>query len=145
MQPASQTGVPTGIEGIDVPPAAFADGLAFIQAVKSGLSGEVVRQAVAVVGHRELFVRLLGTTPGNLSRLYRRKALGRGPSEALLDVLRVVAGAVAVFGTLGLADEWLRTEIGALGGQRPIDLCDTFEGRGLVRAVIRRIEYGEFP
>lgn len=145
MQRASQTSVPAGIEGIDIPPAAFADRLAFIQAVKSGLSGEVIRQAVDVVGHRELFVRLLGTTSGNLSRLYRRKTLGRDASEALLDVLRVVAGAVAVFGTLRQADEWLDTEIAALGGQRPIDLCDTFEGRCLVREAIRRIEYGEFP
>ena len=145
MPLASQTGVPAGIEGIDIPPAALADGLTFIQAAKSGLSGDVVRQAVAVVGHRELFVRLLGTTSGNLSRLYRRKTLGKGPSEALLDLLRVVAGAVAVFGTLRQADEWLDTEIAALGGQRPIDLCDTFEGRGLVRDAIRRIEYGDFP
>lgn len=145
MHRASQTSVPAGIEGIDIPPAAFSDGLAFIEAAKSGLSGEIIRQAVVVVGHRELFVRLLGTTSGNLSRLYRRKTLGKGPSEALLDLLRVVAGAVAVFGTLGQADEWLDTEIAALGGQRPIELCDTFEGRGLVRDAIRRIEYGEFP
>lgn len=145
MQRASQPSVPTGIEGIDISPAAFTDGLAFIQTVKSGLPGEVIRQAVNVVGHRELFVRLLGTTSGNLSRLYRRKTLGKGPSEALLDALRVVARAVAVFGTLGQADEWLDTEIAALGGHRPIDLCDTFEGRGLVRDAIRKIEYGEFP
>ena len=145
MQRASQTSVPTGIEGIDIPPAAFTDGLVFIQTVKSGLPGDVIRQAVDVVGHRELFVRLLGTTSGNLSRLYRRKTLGKGPSEALLDVLRVVARAVTVFGTLGQADEWLDTEIAALGGHRPIDLCDTFEGRGLVRDAIRKIEYGEFP
>ena len=113
--------------------------------VKSGLSGEVVRQAVDVVGHRELFARLLGTTTGNLSRLYRRKTLEEGASEALLDVLRVVAGAVAAFGALAQADEWLDTKIAALGGQRPIDLCDTFEGRGLVRGAIRKIEDGEFP
>ena len=145
MQRASQGSVATGIEGIDVPPAVFADGLAFVQAVKSGLSGEVVRQAVDVVGHRELFARLLGTTTGNLSRLYRRKTLEEGASEALLDVLRVVAGAVAAFGALAQADEWLDTKIAALGGQRPIDLCDTFEGRGLVRGAIRKIEDGEFP
>ena len=145
MQRASQTGVPTGIEGIDLPPAAFADSVAFIQTVKSGLSGEIIRQAVDVVGNRELFARVLGTTSGNLSRLYRRRILGRGPSEALLDVLRVLAGAVAVFGTLEQADEWLDTETAALGGQRPIDVCDTFEGRGLVRDAIRKIEYAEFP
>ena len=104
-----------------------------------------IRQAVDAVGHRGLFVRLLGTTSGNLSRLYHRNTLGRVPSETLLDVLRVVARAVAVFGTLGQAGEWLATETAAMGGKKPIDLCDTFEGRGLVRDAIRRIDYGEFP
>ena len=145
MQRTSQTSTPTGIEGINVRPAVFADRLAFIEAVKSGVSGEVIRQAVDVVGHRDLFVRLLGTTSGNLSRLYRRKTLGEGPSEALLDVLRVVARAVAAFGSLGQADAWLETEVAALGGQRPINLCDTFEGRSLVQDAIRRVECGEFP
>ena len=145
MQRAPQTSVHTGLEGIDIPPAALTHPLAFIEAVKSGLSGEVIRQAVDVVGHRELFVRLLGTTSGNLSRLYHRKTLGKGTSEALLDVLRVVARAVAVFGTLGQADEWLDTETAALGGQKPIDLCNTFEGRSLVRDAIRKVEYGDFP
>ena len=141
----SRTSVPTRIDGIDIPAAAFADRLAFIEAVNAGLSGEVIRQAVEVVGHRDLFVRLLGTTSGCLSRMYRQESLGRCPSEAVLDALRVVAGAIAVFGTLGKADEWLDTEIAALGGQRPIDLCDTFEGRGLVRDAIRKIEHGDFP
>ena len=145
MQRTSQTSAPAAIEGIDIPPAVFADRLAFIEAVKSGLSGEVIRQAVDVIGHRDLFVRLFGTTSGNLSRLYRRKTLGEGPSEALLDVLRVVTRAVAVFGTLGQADEWLDAEVGALGGLRPIDLCDTFEGRSLVQDAIRKVECGEFP
>ena len=145
MHGASQTSIPTGIEGIDIPPAAFADRLAFIEAVKSGLPGEVIQQAVDVVGHRDLFARLVGTTSSNLSRLYRRKSLGKGPSEALLDVLCVVAGAIPVFRTLGQANEWLETEVTALGGQRPIDLCDTVEGRGLVRDAIRKVEYGEFP
>lgn len=47
--------------------------------------------------------------------------------------------------TLGQAGEWLATETAAMGGKKPIDLCDTFEGRGLVRDAIRRIDYGEFP
>ena len=49
------------------------------------------------------------------------------------------------FAGLVRAREWLETALPALGGQRPIDLCDTFEGRRLVQDAIRRIEYGEFP
>ena len=141
-----QEGPPTvGMEGIDVPPVALVDPSAFIRTARLGLPGNVVRQAVRVLGHRELFVRLLGTTAGNLNRYYRRKTLGQAQSESLLDILRLVSQAVAAFGDLERASEWLDTALPGLGGQRPIDLCDTFEGRGLVRNAIRRIEYGEFP
>ena len=51
MRRASQPSVTTCFEGIDIPAAVFVDRLAFIEAVKSGLSGEVIKQAVdRVVG-----------------------------------------------------------------------------------------------
>lgn len=135
----------TAFEGVDVPPAAFLDRSAFIDAARAGLPGEVVKQAIDVFGHRELIVRLVGTTSGNLHRVYRRKALGPAQSEVLLDTLRVFFHATSAFGNRGRASEWLDAALPALGGQRPVDLCDTFEGRRLVRDAIRRIEHGEFP
>ena len=135
----------SGIEGIEIPSAVFDSRSAYIQAARLGLPGAVVKQAVNVLGHRELFVRLLGTTPGNLNRFYRRKTLGQAQSEALLDVVRVVYKAASVFGGRDRASEWLETTLPALGGLRPIELCDTFEGRGLVCDALRKIEYGEFP
>ena len=134
-----------GIDGIDLPPLALEEPSSFIQTARQGLPGTVVKQAVDVLGHRELFVRLLGTTAKNVNRYYRRKSLGQAQSEAMLDTLRMVSLAASAFGGLEGASEWLDTELPGLGGQRPIDLCDTFEGRGLVRNAIRRIEYGEFP
>ena len=134
-----------GIEGVDVSVAAFVDRSAFIDAARTGLSGQVVKQAVDVVGDRDLIVRLVGTTSGNLHRVYRRKALGQAQSEALLDTLRVFYRAESAFEGLDRAREWLDTVLPALGGQRPIDLCDTFEGRRLVQDAIQKIEYGEFP
>ena len=134
-----------GIEGIAVSAAAFVDPSACIETVRTGLSGEVVKQTVDVVGYRELVVRLLETTSANLHRVYRRKALGRAQSEALLDTLKVFGRAERAFAGRVRAREWLETALPALGGQRPIELCDTFEGRRLVQDAIRRIEYGEFP
>ena len=134
-----------GIATIDVPAAAFVERSAFIETVRTGLPGAVVKQIPDVVGNREFIVRLLGTTSGNLHRIYRRRTLGLAQSEALLDALRVFERAERVFGGLVPARQWLETDLPALGGRRPIDLCDTFEGRRLVREAIRRIEYGEFP
>ena len=145
VEPKSVT-QPTGcIEGIGVSAAILDDRAAFMEAIRTGVSGEVVKQALDVVGNRELFVRLLGTTSGNLHRIYRRKALGQAQSEALLDTLRVFGYAEQAFGNLATAREWLETALPALAGQRPIDLCDSFEGRRLVKDAIRRIECGEFP
>ena len=144
MEGQLQTGV-VGIEGIDIPSKVLADDGAYIRAVRQGVSGTVVRQTVGVLGHRETFARLLGATLANLNRLYRRPALGRGQSEALLDMLRLVSRGLAVFGDVERTNEWLGAALPALGGARPIELCDTFRGRQLVRDAIRKIEYGEFP
>ena len=133
------------IEGIGVPSVALVDQVVYIRTVRAGLSGEVVKQAIDTIGHRDFFVRLLGTTSSRLHRLYGRKSLGPARTEGLLDTLRVFVAAAAAFGGLERAQDWLGTALAALGGDRPIDLCDTFEGRRLVREIIRRVEYGEFP
>ena len=133
------------IEDIGVPSAAFVDQAVYIRTVRAGLSGAVVRQAIDAIGHRDFFVRLLGTTTGHLNRLYGQRSLGPARTEGLLDTLRIFAVAAAAFGSLERAQDWLGAELPVLGGDRPIDLCDTFEGRRLVREIIRKVEYGEFP
>jgi len=83
--------------------AVFSDRNSLIQAARKGLPGDVIRQAVSILGHREVFVRLMGTTGGNLNRYYRRKALSPVQSEVLLDMLCVFARAITVFGDIGSA------------------------------------------
>lgn len=123
---------------------AFSDPADYIRLVRTGIPGEVVRQAVQLLGHREMFVRLLHTSPANLSRFYRRKALDPVSSEEVLDALRLFAEAQRIWGGLDTAGAWLDTPIPALAGERPLDLFDTFEGRQWVREVLRKIEFGEF-
>ena len=144
MQGVGHT-VPQPMAGIDVPMSAFADTNAFIRAVRKGIPGKVVKQAVNVVGQRDLFVRLVGVSPGNLHRVYQRPSLSAAQSEALLDALWVFHRAETVLRGLEAAQEWLETPLPAMGGQRPIDFCDTFSGRRLVQQAIAKIEHGEFP
>lgn len=136
--------IATLLQNADVPPAVLTDRSAFIHAVREGMPGSIVKQAVAVLGERELFIRLLGTTSANLSRFYRKERLTRSDSEEVLDTLRVFQEATTVFEDQDIAQEWLHTRISALAGDRPVDLCDTSEGRALVRESLRAIEYGEF-
>ena len=134
----------TAIRGVNVPAAVFSNHETFIEATRRGLSGKIVKQAVDALGHRDLFVRLLETSTGNLNRVYRRKALNTYHSEGILDTLRVFSMANSVFGDPDISSEWMDTALPALGGQTPISLCDTFEGRNLVQIALRKIEYGEF-
>lgn len=99
--------------------------VAFIRAVRKGLPGRVLQKAVnALPVDRDVFVRLLETDPGNLHRLYKRKALGRAQSEEVLDTLKLYVEAGNVFGDCDSAQEWLHSEVRTLNGSRPIDLFD---------------------
>jgi putative toxin-antitoxin system antitoxin component (TIGR02293 family) len=132
------------LEKADLPPTLLEDRTAYIQAVRRGISGEIVKQAVQALEERDLFIRLLNTNSANLSRFYRQKPLTKMQSEGILDTLRVFQETIAVFENEKLAKEWLHTSIPALAGEYPINLCDTFEGRKLVCEALRAIEYGEF-
>lgn len=129
---------------LSVPESIFNDPVAFIRQVHNGISGQVVVEAIDALGDRDLFVRLLETTSGNLHRYYKRKALGRTESEEVLDTLAVMLYAARVFEDDGIAREWLHCNVPALSSSRPIDLLDTFRGRQLVREVLGKIEHGEF-
>ena len=119
-----------GIDGIDLSPLALAEPSTFIRAARQGMPGTVVKQAVGVLGHRELFVRLLGTTAGNLNRYYRRKRLGQAQSEAMLDTLRLVSQAASAFGGLESANEWLGTALPRVGWATPHRLLRYVQGAG---------------
>jgi putative toxin-antitoxin system antitoxin component (TIGR02293 family) len=136
--------IPKLLEGANLSPTLLEDRTAYIQAIRRGISGEIVKQAVQVLEERELFIHLLNTNSANLSRFYHQKLLTKMQSEGILDTLRVFQDAITVFENEQLAKEWLHTRIPALAGEYPINLCDTFEGRKLVREALRAIEYGEF-
>ncbi|MEO1672894.1 MAG: antitoxin Xre/MbcA/ParS toxin-binding domain-containing protein [Cyanobacteria bacterium J06631_2] len=115
----------------------------YIQTVRHGIPGRIVKLAVNTLGEKELFTTLLNTNASNLSRYYH-KTLTRFATENILDTLRVFQAAINAFEDEELATEWLHTSIPALAGERPINLCDTAEGREIVKESLRTIEYGEF-
>ncbi|MFT5164450.1 MAG: putative toxin-antitoxin system antitoxin component (TIGR02293 family) [Alteromonadaceae bacterium] len=104
----------------------------------------MIKQVIDYTGERDLFVRLLNTTSGNLSRLFTKPCLSRSDSEQVLDTIKVYRQADDVFDDPDKAREFLKTSIPALNGDMPIDLLDTFSGRQLVQQLLRKIEYGDF-
>ncbi|MFC0269112.1 MbcA/ParS/Xre antitoxin family protein [Kushneria aurantia] len=142
LQEAPSTIARPLFEGIAEEPAAV------IRTARQGVPGSLVRRALGELSDhppfRELFIRLLETTSGNLHRTYQRAALPRTQSEEVLDLLGLLNHVHRVFGDREMALEWLQTPLVALSGELPIALCDTFHGRQLVRTALRAIEYGEF-
>ena len=132
------------LKNSDLSPTLLEDRGEYIQAVRQGIPGKIVELAVKALGERDLFVRLLSTSSGNLNRFYHSQLLTRVQSEGVLDTLKVFNEAISVFNDEDIAKEWLHTSIPALDGELPINLCDTFEGRRLVRESLAAIEYGEF-
>ncbi|MFO8003543.1 antitoxin Xre/MbcA/ParS toxin-binding domain-containing protein [Thioalkalivibrio sp.] len=132
------------LDELPIPASALSDQADYIRLVRTGIPGEVVKKAVALLGNREMFVRLLHTSSANLSRFYRRKALDPVATEEVLDVLRLYAEATRIWGDLDSANAWLDTPVAALAGEKPLQLFDTFEGRKWVREVLRKIAFGEF-
>lgn len=132
------------LEDSGLSPTLLEDRSKYIQTVRQGISGKIIEGAVKVLGERELFVRLLSTSSGNLNRLYRSPLLSRVQTEVILDTLKVFDKAIKVFGSEEIAKEWMHASIPALDGELPLDLCDTFEGRKLVKESLDAIEYSEF-
>ncbi|MBF0266682.1 MAG: DUF2384 domain-containing protein [Gammaproteobacteria bacterium] len=116
----------------------------YIQFVRNGIPGNVVKRAVNIFGNRDLFVRILGTTSSNLSRYYRVKKMNRVDSEEMLDTIRLYEQAIRVFGDMDKVKEWINTPLPVFSGEAPEALFDTFEGRNWVSQILRKIEYGEF-
>lgn len=127
-----------------VPARTLQSKMAFIKQSRDGIPGAWVKDLVSQTGLRSVFVSILGVRSENLSRVYRRKALGKDASEEVLDTVRVLEQAVAVWESKDAALEWMSTPIPALDGQRPKDIFDTFEGRRWVAQTLNKIEHGEF-
>ena len=127
-----------------IPAEVFANRKSFIETSRKGIPGQWVKGVIEVTGLREMFLSLLGVSSGNLSRVYRRKALPKETSEEVLDAVRLLQLAVDVWESHELAIQWLDSSVPALGGERPINLFDTFEGRRWVAQVLSKIEHGDF-
>ena len=135
-----------GIEGVEVPPAAFDDRSAFIDAARTGLSGEVVKQAIDVFGHRELIVRLVGTTSGNLPPRVppARRSDRRSPKCFSIRCASSLAPRRHSGAATGRASGWMQRCRPWAASVR--STCATpSRGRRLVQDAIHRIEHGEFP
>ena len=130
---------------VDVfPHSVFSNHKTFINTVREGVPGCLLKQLIDLTGLRETFLTILNVRNRQLSYLYRRKRLGQSESESVLDSVRLLNHAEQVFESRDLAMQWLHNPVPALSGAVPLELFDTFEGRRWVSQVLAQIEYGDF-
>jgi putative toxin-antitoxin system antitoxin component (TIGR02293 family) len=127
-----------------IPNEIFENSQSIINAAKAGVPGAWLKGVIDAVGLRDVFVSAFNITSPNLSRLYRRATLDRADSEEFLDTVRLLKKSNEVWEDEGLSLSWLDSPVPALGGQKPRDLIDTFEGRRWIMTVLSKIECGDF-
>lgn len=88
--------------------------------------------------------RLLPISLRTLQRYQNKQLLDKDLSDHLIQITKVFARAVEVFGTQQQAALWLKSPIMALGNVRPIEMLDTSTGAELVTTILGRIEYGVY-
>jgi putative toxin-antitoxin system antitoxin component (TIGR02293 family) len=111
------------------------------------------RPDFSVGAERLEHLRTLGFSSDELYRivaprrtLARRREHGEplsaGESDRVLRLERIAEQAERVFGSREKAHRWLRSEIIALDGARPIDLLETETGAHIVDQELIKIDYG---
>jgi putative toxin-antitoxin system antitoxin component (TIGR02293 family) len=86
---------------------------------------------------------LFEVDPSTLFRWKKEdKKLSKMQTKAILDMDKIVAKGIKVFGTKALFHEWLQAQNFALGGQKPIDLLKDPLKRDLVEDAVEAMAYG---
>ncbi|MCP4066288.1 MAG: DUF2384 domain-containing protein [Gammaproteobacteria bacterium] len=116
----------------------------FITTVRSGISGDVLKNALEKLGHESVFSRALHTDPTGLYEYCSEAVLDSQKSEIILDTVRVLEKLIQTWESVKLANDWLESVVPALGDEKPADFFDSYEGRQWVLLIAKKIEGGEF-
>lgn len=125
--------------------AAPSNPLQWVQVIRHGIpsSSIEVLASILCISHTEL-ASILGVPYRTLARRKREGLLNSEESAKMVRVARVVERAEVVFGSLGLAVDWLKSPNAAMTGVTPLSLMDTDMGAESVLDTLGRIEHGVF-
>ncbi len=86
--------------------------------------------------------KMLHTSDRTMRRFSENSTLNPEQSERLIELAKIFAHGLEVFGSAPRLRKWFSTEVRSLGGRRPIDLLDTSIGISMVNDTLGRIEHG---
>ena len=114
-----------------------------VSLIRSGLSGKVLERMMQYYDLPSTeMARLLHISDRTLRRYEKDSLLDPEQSERLVELARLYAHGIDVFGSGSRFRRWLNSSVFSLGGERPIDLLDTSIGIGLLNDTLGRIEHG---
>jgi hypothetical protein len=128
--------------GLD--PSIYHNPATFIATVRAGISGHVLKQALEHFDSKQIFARALSTNVAGLEAYCGETPLDRQRSEVVLDTMRTLDKIQRIWGSDEAAQSWLHSKVPALGGAKPAEMFDSYEGRRWVAQIVEKIEYGDF-
>jgi putative toxin-antitoxin system antitoxin component (TIGR02293 family) len=131
-----------GLSATDSALAARSD-FDLIMLIRAGLTKKALDRMVEAYDITTIdMARILHVSDRTMRRYDAESVLDPKQSERLIELAKLFAHGISVFGSGTRFRRWLKGEVYSLGGQRPIDLLDTSIGIGLVEDVLGKIEYG---
>jgi putative toxin-antitoxin system antitoxin component (TIGR02293 family) len=117
----------------------------YISVIRDGLPMRSLDAMMEVTGLNVYdMAKILDTSDRTLRRHDAETLLSREHSERLLEMARLYSRGADVFGSQEVFNEWMDSEVPALGGARPKSFLDTSLGIQLLLAELGRIEHGVF-
>lgn len=127
--------------------------LTLIMVHKLIVKGFLLKDVQAMVSSSELYLKkqVLTRILGKSVRAARRQKdqfgvalLNHQQSATAYQFAEALEGAIDVFGTQRLAEEWLCQPSKYLDGQAPVDIVDEPVGLRAVKQYLERVEYGVY-
>ncbi|MBX7224523.1 MAG: DUF2384 domain-containing protein [Chitinophagales bacterium] len=117
----------------------------FIKMARKGVERKRLDALIAYLDmDLEQISQLLGVSSRTLMRKSASDQLNIHISQQAILLMMLVQKGIQVFGTRIDFNDWLRTPITALGGDKPINYLDTSFGINELMNVLGRIEYGVY-
>ncbi len=123
----------------------FTGDIDLINLTRSGLKKSSLKSLSEYLGiSMDKMSNLLHTSHRNIQRKEENELLDVYKSEQVIELAQVVSKGLEIFGSKENFQQWLHSNIIALGGQKPIDILDTTFGIRMVFRVLGRLEYGVY-
>ena len=119
--------------------------LSYMQVSQDGLTRQNFERLKSFTGlDTETLARILAITSRTIQRKKTTDTFKPDISEKMLEIADIYAFGSIVFEQKGKLQQWMNTQILAIGNKKPVELLSSSYGRRYIRQLLGRIEHGVF-